>query len=124
MQRRRLVLRSGLVLALGSMATQRSAQGQGQGENLREIEVAAREFEFMPSDIELERGVPVDMVLTATEVLMGFYAPELKLRAEIAPGRPVRLRFVPSRPGSYEFHCDIFCGSGHEEMSGRITVRA
>ena len=122
MQRRRLVLWSGLGLALGSIATQRSAQGQG--ENVHEIDLVAREFEFVPSDIELERGVPVDLVLTAAEVLMGFHAPELKLRAEIAPGRPVRLRFVPTRPGSYEFHCDIFCGSGHEEMSGRITVRA
>jgi cytochrome c oxidase subunit 2 len=122
MQRRRLIVGGGLGLALGTITVPRSAQGQDA--ELRVIEVLAREFEFVPSDLELERGVPVELVLTASEVLMGFHAPGLKLRAEIAPGQPVHLRFVPTMPGSFEFHCDVFCGEGHEDMSGRITVRA
>lgn len=124
MQRRRLILCSGLGMAFGAISMYRLAMAQGQAEDVRVIEVLAREFEFVPSHIELERGTPVELVLTAAEVLMGFHAPELKLRAEIAPGQLVRLRFVPLRAGRYEFHCDIFCGEGHEEMSGLITVRA
>jgi heme/copper-type cytochrome/quinol oxidase subunit 2 len=26
--------------------------------------------------------------------------------------------------GTFVFHCDVFCGSGHEEMAGRIVVSA
>jgi cytochrome c oxidase subunit 2 len=33
-----------------------------------------------------------------------------------------RLRFIPEKAGIYPFHCDNFCGSGHEEMTGTITV--
>jgi len=25
--------------------------------------------------------------------------------------------------GTLEFHCTVFCGSGHEEMSGVIVVK-
>ena len=55
---------------------------------------------------------------------MGFDAPGLKLNAEIPPGQPVRLAFTPDRPGEFEFACDVFCGSGHEEMEGTIVVTA
>jgi cytochrome c oxidase subunit 2 len=32
------------------------------------------------------------------------------------------VRLVPNRIGTFDFHCDIFCGSGHEEMAGTIIV--
>jgi hypothetical protein len=32
------------------------------------------------------------------------------------------VRFVPDKVGVIAFFCDIFCGSGHEDMSGTITV--
>jgi cytochrome c oxidase subunit 2 len=36
----------------------------------------------------------------------------------------VRLAFTPDRPGEFEFVCDVFCGSGHEDMGGVIKVLA
>ena len=39
--------------------------------------------------------------------------------------RKFKARELPVRftaPGTFEFHCDVFCGSGHEEMSGRFEV--
>jgi heme/copper-type cytochrome/quinol oxidase subunit 2 len=26
------------------------------------------------------------------------------------------------KSGTYEFHCDLFCGDGHEGMTGKIIV--
>ena len=34
----------------------------------------------------------------------------------------MRVRFVPDRTGEFTFNCDIFCGTGHEEMAGTLTV--
>ena len=42
---------------------------------------------------------------------------------EIPPGEMVRVRFTPQKAGTFEFHFDDFCGSGHEEMNGRIVVK-
>ncbi|HTD90908.1 MAG TPA: cupredoxin domain-containing protein [Burkholderiales bacterium] len=86
------------------------------------IKITAKKFDYIPSEVTLKKGVPVILELTAEDVLMGFNAPDLGVRADIVPGKTVRLRVVPSKVGKVEFYCDVFCGSGHEEMSGLITV--
>jgi hypothetical protein len=50
--------------------------------------------------------------------------PDLKLRADLAPGQVVRLSCTPTAPGTIDFLCDNFCGSGHEEMNGKFIVKA
>ena len=90
----------------------------------RIIKIVARKFEYEPDKIMLRVGEPVLLELTSPEVLMGFSAYELGLRSDIPPGRVTPLRFTPSKPGNFEFSCDVFCGSGHEEMSGVIIVSA
>ena len=94
-----------------------------QGEP-RVVAIRARKFEFTPAEVELRSGEPMVFELTTDDVHMGFDAPELGLHADILPGRVARVPFTPQKAGSYEFVCDVFCGSGHEEMSGVIKVLA
>jgi cytochrome c oxidase subunit 2 len=49
--------------------------------------------------------------------------PDLHIDTEIAPDKSTLVRLVPEKPGTYPFHCDVFCGSGHEEMTGLIVVK-
>ena len=86
------------------------------------IQVTARKFEFTPSEIELKLGEPVVLELATEDVHMGFDAPELGLHADLVPGKTVRLPFTPGKAGKFEFACDVFCGSGHEDMGGIIKV--
>lgn len=90
----------------------------------RVIRVAAKKFEFTPSEIELRKGEPVVLEFTTADVLMGFSLPDFKLRTDIPPGQVARLRFTPDRLGTFEFVCDNFCGDFHEDMTGRIRVTA
>lgn len=59
---------------------------------------------------------------TTLDVLMGFKVPDLGVRADIIPGKVTRVRLVPGKVGTFPFLCDIFCGSGHENMTGTIVV--
>ena len=68
--------------------------------------------------------MPVILEFTAPEVAMGFDAPGLKLNTEIPQENPCAWRSRPDRPGEFEFVCDVFCGSGHEDMGGVIKVLA
>ena len=88
----------------------------------RVVKVSARKFAFTPTEITLKKGEPVTLELSTDDVFMGFSAPDLKVRSDIIPGRVMRLRFTPDRAGTFPFLCDVFCGDGHETMSGRITV--
>ena len=86
------------------------------------VKITARKFAFLPHEVTLKKGVPVILELTTEDVFMGFNAPDLGVRADIVPGKTMPLRVVPAKAGKVVFLCDVFCGSGHEEMSGLITV--
>jgi cytochrome c oxidase subunit II len=88
------------------------------------IKIVARRFTFTPNKLTLKKGVPVILELTTADVLMGFNAPDFDARADIIPGKVARVRLNPDKVGTFTFLCDIFCGSGHETMSGTIVVTA
>ena len=107
------LLAFGLLGAAGYAATQPEE---------RVVRIATKKFEFMPSEITLRKGEPVVLELTATDELMGFKCTGLGVRTDIVPGKVTRLRLVPDRAGKFSFFCDVFCGDGHEDMDGTITV--
>ena len=90
----------------------------------RVVHVVARRFTYSPDVIELQLGVPVVIELTSADRDHGFSVPDLGLRIDVEPGKAASVRLVPSKTGTFAFHCDVFCGSGHEEMAGRIVVLA
>jgi cytochrome c oxidase subunit 2 len=108
-----------LVLATGTLGLRATAQPKEQA-----IRILARKFTYTPNKLTLKKGVPVVLELTTADVLMGFSAPDFDVRADIIPGKVARVRLVPDKAGTFTFLCDIFCGSGHETMSGTITVVA
>src|SRR6266568_959534 len=111
MPQRRRLLAAGIVAAAGA------AFGAGVRAQPKErvIKVVARKFVWLPNVITLKKGEPV---------VLEFTAPELKQRVDIIPGQVATLRMLPDRVGSFDFLCDIFCGEGHEGMSGKIHVVA
>jgi cytochrome c oxidase subunit II len=90
----------------------------------RIVQVTARKFTYNPDVIELEVGVPAIIELTSLDREHGFAVPDLGLRIDVDPGKTARVRVVADKVGTFPFHCDIFCGSGHEEMAGKIVVVA
>ena len=113
----RRVLLAGFAASLMAAATRAEAQP-------RRIPVVARKFVFIPNEITVKQGESVVLELTAPEVAMGFYAPELGLRALIVPGEVAKVPFTADKAGRFDFLCDVFCGDGHEGMNGHLVVSA
>jgi len=86
------------------------------------IKISAKKFEFTPNEITLKKGVPVVLQLTSEDRKHGFAIDGMNLRSDIEPDKVTELKIDPEKPGKYDFYCDIFCGSGHEGMNGKITV--
>jgi cytochrome c oxidase subunit 2 len=86
------------------------------------IRVEAQRFEFVPDSITVKKGVPVALEIRTTDVPHGFSLPDFGVRAEVKPGEVARVWFTPEKTGSFQFLCDIYCGSGHEDMSGTLVV--
>jgi len=117
-RRKALRLALGAVaLISGSMATYVVAQPRE-----RVIRIEAKRFDYTPRQLTLKKGEPVVLEFSSRDVLMGFNLPDFNLRADIVPDQVTRVSFVPDKTGTFTFLCDIFCGTGHEEMHGTMTV--
>lgn len=88
----------------------------------RVIKVHARRFVFTPDRIPLAPHESVVFELTAEDTVMGFSIPDYGVRADVPPGAVVHLSAQAGNAGTVVFLCDIFCGSGHEQMNGVLVV--
>ncbi len=91
-------------------------------ETVQVIKITAKKFEYSPNEIKVKKGVPVVLELTSLDRLHGFNCPDLGIRSDINPGQVAKVSFTPQKAGTFVFFCDIFCGEGHENMNGKITV--
>lgn len=112
----------GVVLLLGSFPTFATAESPSPDSNEQVIKVTAKKFEYSPRVIAVKLNVPVVLEFTSLDRVHGFAVPDLKLQAEIKPGEVTRVRFIPDKVGTFDFHCSVFCGTGHEDMSGQVVV--
>jgi len=114
--RRRLLLAAGLATLAGATL------GADGAKKPRVIRVKARRFKYTPDVIQLKKGEPVRFELTTADITMGFNIPDFGVRADILPEKTTYLDLTPDKAGTFTFLCDIFCGDGHEGMSGQIVV--
>ena len=117
--RRRRLLAGIAAAAVASLGVTVLAQPQE-----KVIRITARRFAFLPGEVTLKKGEPVTLEFTSADVVMGFNAPDLNVRTDIIPGKVSIVRFTPDKTGTFVFLCDIFCGDGHEGMSGKLHVVA
>jgi cytochrome c oxidase subunit 2 len=84
--------------------------------------MTVKRFEYSPREIHLRKGVPVVLEITSLDVPHGFSLPDLGVRADVIPGILARVRLIPDKVGTFTFRCDVFYGSGHEDLDGTIVV--
>jgi cytochrome c oxidase subunit 2 len=88
----------------------------------RVIHITAKKFDFSPDSITLKKGEPVVLEISSADREHGFNLRAFGVRTNVSPGKVSRIRFTPDKTGKFTFSCDVFCGDGHEEMTGTVTV--
>ncbi|MDX6528763.1 MAG: cytochrome c oxidase subunit [Blastocatellia bacterium] len=88
----------------------------------RVIHITAKNFRFNPDSITLKKGEPVVFEISSGDRKHGFSLRAFGLRSDVLPGQVSRIRFTPNKTGKFTFSCDLFCGDGHEEMTGTVIV--
>src|SRR5512139_2526555 len=74
------------------------------------------------NEIRVPQGKPVKFILTASDVLHGFYLPDFRVKMDMIPGRLTTLWLQPDRPGKYQIYCTVYCGEGHSNMLAQLVV--
>lgn len=65
--------------------------------------------------LHIPAGRPVDLRLTATDVIHSLWIPRLAGKMDAIPGHVNVLRIVADRPGLYRGECAEYCGTGHKD---------
>jgi cytochrome c oxidase subunit 2 len=111
-----------LTFMMAAFAVVISAADQA-GQQEQVIKITAKKFEYSPNEIRIKTGVPTVFEFASLDRVHGFTVPDLGgIRATIEPGKVTRVTILAPKAGTYEFHCDLFCGDGHEGMTGKIIV--
>lgn len=90
--------------------------------------------DFMPLEIYLPKGRPVEMKIRARDVLHSVHLPHFRQKMDAMPGLPTRLWFIPNKTTeemrketgnpkfNYELACTEVCGRGHFSMKKIVVV--
>jgi len=90
----------------------------------REIKVTARKFEFQPKTITAQKGERIKLVITSEDVDHGFSLKDFAINETIKARQTKVIELTLDRAGKFEFACSVFCGEGHEEMTGELVVNS
>ncbi|HYW75829.1 MAG TPA: c-type cytochrome [Gammaproteobacteria bacterium] len=92
------------------------------GDHHYRVVMTAQDFSYSPSTIKVPAGSKISFVITSRDVIHGFQVPGALVNLEVIPGRIGRVSHVFTRPGTYNFECNQYCGVGHPYMRGHLTV--
>lgn len=102
---------------------------RGEGEAPMRVAVHASQFLWQVSYpdlpgaeetlnvLHIPAGEPVDVVVTAGDVIHSFWVPRLGGKIDAIPGHANVIRLQADRPGIYHGVCAEYCGTGHDVMT-------
>jgi cytochrome c oxidase subunit 2 len=95
----------------------------------REVYVEAERYRFVPGSdrpIRVLRGQRVGIAVTALDNGYhsghGFTIPAYDVDLWANPGGVSSTALQADETGEFEIRCDVYCGSGHDEMTGTFVV--
>ncbi len=110
------------ILLLGCLPAATAPLAPAQ-DTAHSIEIHAKRFSFTPSEITVQKGETVKLILTSDDVTHELVIPDLGVRQEINKGHSAELTFVASKAGDFHGMCGHFCGTGHGSMTFTVHVK-
>ena len=89
----------------------------------REFSITAKQFEFIPNEIVVNKGERVILHIKSVDVTHGFSIIDYDINEQLNPGQEVTVNFVADKAGEFTFFCSVPCGRGHSSMQGKLVVK-
>src|SRR6185295_15264566 len=90
---------------------------------VKEFTVTAKDWEFAPAVITVNKGDTVRLKATSLDKTHGLAIPDFNVNARLEPGKTQTVEFVADKAGTFSYVCSVFCGEGHSRMKGTLIVK-
>ena len=105
--------------------------GKSFGKEALQVNVQAMQYAWLftypetgivSGELHVPNNQPVQLNMTAKDVLHAFWVPQLRLKQDTIPGRQSIISFIPSLKGDYPIVCAELCGPYHGGMKSVLHV--
>ncbi|MCP4140045.1 MAG: cytochrome c oxidase subunit II [Chloroflexi bacterium] len=86
------------------------------------IRAEASPWRFYPDEVTVPVGSRVTIHVTSADVQHGFKIQDTNVNFMVLPGQESTLTYTFKEVGEYPYICTEYCGVGHQNMYGVITV--
>ncbi len=88
------------------------------------IPITALQHAFLPTILRMRTGETYMLQFVSFDVIHGFSLQmgETSMNAVLMPEMMTMVELTPTQPGEYLYLCNVYCGLGHQDMSGKIIV--
>jgi len=93
-----------------------------KGNNHFEVHMVAKMWAFDPPEVRLPPGADVDFYLSALDVTHGMYIEHTNVNLMAVPGSVNAASARFDKEGTYDIICHEYCGTGHQNMMGKIVI--
>jgi len=83
-----------------------------------EVKIMAKDFEYDKTVIHVKKGDKVKITLHSDDGGHGFTIPAYN----VTINGNGSAEFTANKTGKFEYHCSVYCGSGHTKMKGTLIV--
>ena len=100
-------------------------------EDAMEIQVIAQSFSWIfiygngketENEILVPVNTPIKLTITSADVIHSLFIPAFRVKVDAVKGIKTHAWFLPEKQGEYFFQCTEFCGVGHADMTGVVSV--
>ena len=109
--------------AVSGAVIEKESTGSAAEEQGRVIALEAYNWGFTPTEIKVKQGEVITLKIKSSSGAHGVGSRELGFASgTIAEGEEKSVTFTADKKGTFGFYCNVYCGKGHGEMKGKITV--
>ena len=74
------------------------------------------------NELHVPLGKACKLTMISEDVIHAFYVPAFRVQWMVVPGRYTQIWFTPTAVGEYHLFCNMYCGTQHSEMGGKVVV--
>jgi cytochrome c oxidase subunit 2 len=90
--------------------------------DVKEFDIIARQWEFEPAVIIVNKGDKVKLNIRSIDVAHGIAIPEFNVDVKFQAGEEASTEFTADKVGEFSLICNVYCGREHSSMRGTLIV--